>query len=55
MLFTDESRFCLDFTDRRQLVWIMPKQRFDLLNVAEHDCYGNGFVMVWACIASTEN
>ena len=24
VLFTDESRFCLDFTDRRQLVWRMP-------------------------------
>ena len=25
MLFIDESRFCLDFTDRCQLVWRMPK------------------------------
>ena len=37
VLFTDESRFCLDFTDRRQLVWRMPKERFDELNAAEHD------------------
>ena len=40
VLFTDESRFCLDFTDRRQLVWRMPKERFGDLNVAEHDRYG---------------
>ena len=47
VLFNDESRFCLDFTDRRQLVWKMPKERFDELNVAEHDRYGKGSVMVW--------
>ena len=47
MLFTDESRFCLDFTDRSQLVWRMPKERFDEFNVAEHDRYGKGSDMVW--------
>ena len=46
MLFADESRFCLDFTDRRQLVWRMPKQKFDELNDAEHDRYGKGSVFV---------
>ena len=51
MLFTDESRLCLDFTDRRQLVWRMPKERFDDLNVAEHDRYGKSSVMVWAGIS----
>ena len=29
VLFTDESRFCLNFTDMRQLVRRMPKARFD--------------------------
>ena len=43
VLFTDESRFCLDC----QLVWRMPKERFDELNVAEHDHYGKSSVMVW--------
>lgn len=51
VLFTDESRFCLDFTDKRQLVWRMSKERFDDLNVAEHDRYGKGSVMVWAGIS----
>ena len=46
VLFTDGSRFCLDFTDRRQLVWRMPKERFDELNAAEHDRYGKGSVIV---------
>ena len=36
VLFTDESRFCLYFTDRRQLVWGMPEERIDELNLAEH-------------------
>ena len=51
MLYTDESRFCLDFTDRRQLMWRKPKQRFDELNVAKHDRYSKGSVMVWASIS----
>ena len=55
VLFTDESRFCLDFTDRRQLVWRMPKKRFDELNVVEHDRYGNGSVMFWAGIGVNGN
>ena len=37
VLFTDESRFCLDFTDRRQLVWRVSKERFDELDAVEHD------------------
>ena len=28
------------------MVWRMPKERFDELNVSEHDCYGKGSVMV---------
>ena len=51
VLFTDESRFCLDFTDKRQFVWKMSKERFHYLNVAEHDRYGKGSVMVWAGIS----
>ena len=48
-LFT-ESRF--NFNDRRQLVWRMPKEKFDKLNEAEHDRYGKGSVMVWAGISA---
>ena len=51
VLFTDESRFCLDFTDKRQLVWRMRNEKFDELNVAEHDRYGKGSVLVWAGIS----
>ena len=51
LFFIDESRFCLDFTDKRQFVWRMSKERFHYLNVAEHDRYGKGSVMVWAVIS----
>ena len=50
MLSTNESRFRLEFTDRRQLVWRMPKEKFDELNVAEHGRYGKGSAMVWTGI-----
>ena len=54
MLFT-ESRFCFDVTDRRQLVWRMPKQRFDDLNVAEHNRDGKGSVIIWSSISVNGN
>ena len=51
MLFTDESKFCIDFTDRRARVWRARKERFAPVCVAEHDRYGKGSVMVWAGIS----
>ena len=52
VLFTDESRFCVDFTDRRARVWRMPNERFAPVCVAEHDRFGGGSVMVWAGISA---
>ena len=52
VLFTDESRFCVDFTDRRARVWRMPNERFAPVCVAEHDRFGGGLVMVWAGISA---
>ena len=51
VLFTDEFRFCVDFTDRRARVWRMPNERFAPVCVAEHDRFGGGSVMVWAEIS----
>ena len=52
VLFTDESRFCVDFTDRHARVWRMPNERFAPVCVAEHDRFGGGSVMVWAEISA---
>ena len=32
----------------------MPKEKFDELNVAEHDRYGTGSLMVWAALVPME-
>ena len=52
VLFTDESRFCVDFTDRRARVWRMPNECFAPVCVAEHDRFGGGSVMVWTGISA---
>ena len=51
LLFTDESRFCLDFHDGRRRVWRQKKERFKNCCVAEHDRFGGGSVMVWGGIS----
>jgi len=51
VLFTDESRFCLDFNDGRRRVWRQKNERFKDCCVAEHDRFGGGSVMVWAGIS----
>lgn len=51
ILFTDESRFCLDFHDGRRRVWRSKNERFANCNVVEHDRFGGGSVMVWGGIS----
>jgi hypothetical protein len=51
VVFTDESRFCLDVTDRRRRVWRQRNQRFVLHNIAQHDRYGGGSIMIWGGIS----
>ena len=46
VLFTDESRFCLNFHDGRRRVWRQKNERFKNCCVAEHDRFGGGSVMV---------
>lgn len=45
-LFADESRFCLDFADRRGRVWKRLGERFHTANIAQHYSSGSGSVMV---------
>ena len=47
-LFTDESRYCLYFTDRRARMWRKRGGRFQDANISEHNRYGGGSIMVWA-------
>lgn len=50
VLWTDESRFTLDFCDGRVRVRRLPGERFCDCAVAQHDRYGGGSVMIWAGI-----
>ena len=51
LFFLQTSRYCLDFTDRRARVWRRPGERLHADNIAEHDRYGGGSVMVWGGIS----
>ena len=51
MLFTDKSKFFIDFTDQRARVWRARSERFAPVCVAEHDRYGKGSDMAWARIS----
>lgn len=50
IMFTDESRFCLDVNDGRVRVRRLPGERFFDCCIREHDRYGGGSVMAWAGI-----
>ena len=51
ILWSDESRFNLDFNDGRRRVWRQRNERFHDWCVAEHDRYGGGSVLVWSGIS----
>ena len=51
VLFTDESRFCIDNPDGRQRVWRRTGERYDDANVVQHNRWGGPSVMVWAGIS----
>lgn len=51
ILFTDESKFCVDFHDGRRRVWRQTNERYSDVCVAEHDRFGGGSVLVWGGIS----
>ena len=53
VLWTDESRFCLDFADGRVRVRRMANERYAAACISEHDRYGGGSVMMWGGIWKT--
>lgn len=50
ILWTDESRFALDFHDGRIRVRRLKNERYADCCILEHDRYGGGSIMVWAGI-----
>lgn len=51
VLFTDESRFCVNFVDGRQKMWRYRGERYNPTNFTETVAYGGGSVMVWGGIS----
>lgn len=49
-LFTDESKFCVDFNDGRRFVWRQKNERYRDCCIAEHDRWGGPSVLVWGGI-----
>lgn len=52
VLFSDESRFTLQFNDGRIRVWRRPGERYADATVREYDRFGGGSVMVWGGFSS---
>lgn len=50
VLFSDESRFALYTSDRRDRVWRRPRERYARATMVEAVPYGGGSVMVWGGI-----
>lgn len=50
VLFTDESRFCVDFVDGREKMWRYRGERYNQTHFTETVSYGGGSVMVWGGI-----
>ncbi len=50
VLWTDESRFTIEFADGRVRVRRLPNERFAPCCTMERDRYGGGSVMVWGGI-----
>jgi hypothetical protein len=53
VLFTDESRFCIDHNDGRIRVWRRPGERYIDSTVQEIVAFGGGSIMVWGGITLT--
>lgn len=51
VLFSDESRFNIDFADGRRRTWRRRNERFSRCCIAQRNRYGGGSVMVWGAIS----
>jgi hypothetical protein len=46
VLFTNKSRYCLDFIDRRPGAWRRQHERFHDANIINYDHYGGGTIIM---------
>ena len=51
IVFSDESKFNLLYSDGKTSVWREPGSRFEKCNITETKKFGGGSVMVWACFS----
>lgn len=54
VLFTDESKYCLQVKNARMRVFRRKNQRFLPQNIVERDRYGGGGMMVWGGISDVD-
>ena len=50
-MFTDESKFCIDFNDGRRCVWRQKNKRFQDCCIQKQDRFGGLSVLVWAGVS----
>ena len=50
VLFSDESRFCVDPGDGRIRIWRRSGERFTQANITERDSWGGESIMIWGAI-----
>ena len=55
VLFTDESKFCVDFNDGRRRVWRQKNKQFRDCCIQEHDRFGGPSVLVWGGVSYDES
>lgn len=51
VVWSDESRFCMDFHDGRVRIRRFPNQRYHRDMFVYHDRYGGGSVMIWGAFS----
>ncbi|GFS18163.1 transposable element Tcb1 transposase [Elysia marginata] len=51
VVFSDESRFCIDHADGRVRAWSISGERYQADCVREHDRWGGASLMMWGAIS----
>ena len=51
IVFSDESKFNLKYSDSKVHVWKKPQEGLNIKNVAQTVKFGGGSIMVWGCFS----